>query len=150
MKYLHLFSEWIESILGKNQLDQLNIKKELSQKILAELQHSAFLWGESRWQTLLADSLRALAESGQHSRRLQVALQQADDLMDEAQVTKKVRSILLEQVKNHAVLGKDQVECYEAVRRECLSRQASLYELENKIDSLVDEGRQIIDESLRS
>ena len=68
MKYLHLFAEWIESILGKNQLDQLNLKKELSQKMLAELQHSAFLWGESRWQTLLAASLIALTKSGQHQR----------------------------------------------------------------------------------
>ena len=33
-----------------------------------------------------------------------------------------------------------------SVRKECLSRQASLHELENKIDGLVDEGRQTIGE----
>ena len=57
-----------------------------------------------------------------------------------------MRSILLEQVRRHAILEDDQVECYESVRKECLSRQASLHELENKIDCLVDEGHQAISE----
>ena len=97
----------------KNQPDQLNVKKELLQKILTELQHSGFLWGESRWQTLLAASLAALTKSGQHRRRLQAALQQADDLMDEARITKKVRKVLLDQVRRHVLLEEIQIKCYE-------------------------------------
>ncbi len=146
MKYLHLFTEWIESVLGNKQPDQLNVKKELLQKILTELQHSGFLWGESRWQTLLAASLAELKESGQHRRRLQAALQQADDLMDEARITEKVRKVLLDQVRRRVLLEESQIKNYEITRRECLVRQVSLHELENKIDGLLNESRQMIGE----
>jgi hypothetical protein len=148
MKYLHLLTEWIESIFAKKSLDQLNVKKEVLQKVLTELQYSVFLWGESRWQTLLAASLEALEKSSQHNQRLQVALQQADDLIDEAHITKKVRMALLDQVRRHAVLEKYQIDHYETTRRECLSRQEALNELENKIDCLVDKGHQIMNKSL--
>ena len=134
--YLNALEESLlrEAVQKQSTQYALHLLKALSLKILFLLQHSAFLWGESPWQSLLNRSQSALAARGE-SQQLRMALHQADEVISTAGVTESVRTKIWSGVKGHAVLSDHQAQRYESVRQECLTRQTALNELEDAVST---------------
>ena len=145
LPYLNALEESLlrEAVKKQSTLYALHLLKALSLKILFLLQHSAFLWGESPWQSLLNQSQSALAARGD-SQQLRVALHQADEVISTAGVTEAVRKKIRSGVKGHAVLSDQQAQRYESARQECLTRQTALNELEGAVSTTLHDYHQLI------
>jgi hypothetical protein len=146
--YLNALEERLlrEAVQKQSTLYTLNLLKALSLKILFLLQHSAFLWGELPWQSLINQSQSALAARGD-SQQLRMALHQADEVISTAGVTEVVRGKIWSEVKDHALLSDQQAQRYESVRQEYLTRQTALNELESATNTTLRDHHQLIGHS---
>ena len=123
-----------EAVKKNSGIYALNLLKAFALKIVFLLQHSPFLWGESDWQWRLKQSQSALAAS-KNSDDLRIALRQADDVISTANVTETVRNKIEGEAKNQSVLTHEQAQRYESIRQECINRHESLNNLENTVDT---------------
>ncbi len=122
----------------------LNLFRSISLQILFLLQHSACLWGESRWQSLLAASQAELGNRNLiSSQQLRKALLQADEVISMANVTETVRKKIWLEVKNHAALSDLQAQRYESARQACLTQQLALNDCEFEINTCIRDYHQL-------
>ena len=128
----------------KSTLYALQLLKAFSLQILFLLQHSACLWGESHWHSLLTQSQSALTSRGD-DQQLRRALHQADEVISTASVTEIVRKKIWREVKDRAVLPDLQAQQYESARQACLTRQTALNELETTVNTTLHETHQLIE-----
>jgi hypothetical protein len=144
--YLNALEERLlrEAAQKKSTLHALHLLKALSLQILFLLQHSACLWGESYWQSLLTQSQSALTSRGD-DQQLQMALHKADEVISTASVTEIVRKKIWREVKGHAILPDSQAQCYESARQECFTRQTVLNELEDEVNTTIHDYHQMIE-----
>ena len=140
LKYYVLYLNALEAALLKEAVKKnsgiyaLTILKAFALKIVFLLQYSPFLWGESDWQWRLKQSQSALTTS-KNSDDLRIALRQADDVISIANVTETVRNKIGGEAKNQGVLTHEQAQRYESIRQECITRHESLNNLENTVDT---------------
>ena len=66
---------------------------------------------------------------------LRIALCQADDVISTANVTGTVRQKIGDETKHHGLLTHEQAQRYESIRQECITRDESLNNLENTVDT---------------
>ncbi len=123
-----------EAVKKNSGIYALNLLKAFSLKILFLLQHSPFLFGESDWQWRLKQSQSALTIS-KNSDDLRIALCQADDVISTAHVTGTVRQKIGDEAKHHGLLTHEQARRYESIRQECITRHELLNNLENTVDT---------------
>ena len=123
-----------EAVKKNSGIHALNLLKAFALKILFLLQHSPFLWGESDWQWRLKQSQSAMTTS-KNMDDLRIALRQADDVISTANVTEAVRNKIGGEAQNHSVLTHEQAQRYESIRQECITRDESLNNLENRVDT---------------
>ena len=123
-----------EAVKKSSGIYALNLLKAFALKILFLLQHSPFLFGESDWQWRLKQSQSALTIS-KNADDLRIALCQADDVISTANVTGTVRQKIGDEVKHHGLLTHEQAQRYESIRQECITRHESLNNLENTVDT---------------
>ena len=123
-----------EAVKKNSRIYALNLLKAFALKILFLLQHSPFLFGESDWQWRLKQSQSALTAS-KNTDDLRIALCQADDVISTANVTGTVRQKIGNEAKHHGVLTHKQAQRYEYIRQECITRHESLNNLENTVDT---------------
>jgi hypothetical protein len=146
--YLNALEESLLQEAVKKQSAQyaLHLLKALSLQILFLLQHSACLWGESQWQSLLTQSQSALGNRNQlTSQQCRKALHQADEIISTASVTESVRKKIWSEVKDRAVLSDLQAQRYESARQTCLTRQAALNKLDSTINTALHDYHQLIE-----
>ncbi len=144
--YLNALEERLlrEAAQKKSTLYALHLLKALSLQILFLLQHSACLWGESYWQSLLTQSQSALTSRGD-DQQLRMALHKTDEVISTASVTETVRKKIWREVKGHAILPDSQAQCYESARQECFTRQTALNELEDEVNTTLHDYHQVIE-----
>ncbi len=123
-----------EAVKKNSGIYALTLLKAFALKILFLLQHSPFLFGESDWQWRLKQSQSALTAS-KNTDDLRIALRQADDVIATANVTETVRNQIGGEAKNQGVLTHEQAQRYESIRQECITRHESLNNLENTVDT---------------
>ena len=140
LKYYLVYLNALEAALLKEAVKKnsgvyaLNLLKAFSLKILFLLQHSPFLFGESDWQWRLKQSQSALTTS-KNADDLRIALCQADDVISTTHVTGTVRQKIGDEAKHHGLLTHEQAQRYESIRQECITRDESLNNLENRVDT---------------
>ncbi len=66
---------------------------------------------------------------------LRIALCQADDVISTAHVTGTVRQKIGDEAKHHGLLTHEQAQRYESIRQECITRHELLNNLENTVDT---------------
>ncbi len=144
LKYYLLYLNALEVALLKEAVNKnsgiyaLTILKAFALKILFLLRHSACLWGEADWQWRLNQSQAALAAS-KNKDDLRIALRQADDVIATANVTESVRQKIGDKARHRGVLTHEQVQCYESIRQEYITRHESLSNLENTVETTLQE-----------
>ncbi len=149
LKYYVLYLNALEAALLKEAVKKnsgiyaLNLLKAFALKILFLLQHSPFLFGESDWQWRLKQSQSALT-AAKNTDDLRIALSQADDVISTANVTEAVRNKIGGEAKNHGVLTHEQAQRYESIRQECITRHESLNNLENTVDTTLQDSAPFI------
>ncbi len=144
--YLNALEEALlrEAVKKKSARCTLQLLKALSLQILFLLQHSPFLWGEPYWRLQLAQSQSTLAAPGDDP-HLRSALQQADEVITAAGVTRRVRKTIWDEVKHQSILPESQIKQYESARQACLERQTALDRCDEAITTHVQDYQQLVD-----